>query len=67
MGWTYRKLNAQSTRSRRSSWKKLCRWLDRRHPQSIDSQLKADLDAWHIDDRIGRALADHQAGNTRSL
>jgi hypothetical protein len=42
-------------------------WLDQRHPQPIDAQLKADLDAGRIDDRINRALADHKAGNTQPL
>ena len=42
-------------------------WLDQRHPQPIDTQLKADLDAGRIDDRINRALADHKAGNTQPL
>ena len=42
-------------------------WLDQRHPQPIDAQLKADLDAGRIDDRINRALADHKAGNTEPL
>ena len=42
-------------------------WLDQRHPQPIDAQLKADLDAGRMDDRVNRALADHKAGNTRSL
>jgi hypothetical protein len=42
-------------------------WLDQRHPQLIDAQLKADLDAGRIDDRIHRALADHKAGNTQPL
>ena len=42
-------------------------WLDQRHPQPIDAQLKADLDAGRIDDRINRALADHKAGNTQAL
>ena len=45
----------------------LCVWLDKRHPQPIDAQLKADLDAGRIDDRIHRALADHKAGNTKPL
>jgi len=40
-------------------------WMDRNYP--IDVQLKADLDAGRIDDRITRALADHRAGATRSL
>ena len=42
-------------------------WLDQRHPQPIDAQLKADLNAGRIDDRINRALADHKAGNTQPL
>ncbi len=42
-------------------------WLDQRHPQLIDAQLRADLDAGRIDDRIHRALADHKAGNTQAL
>ncbi len=41
--------------------------LDQRHPQPIDAQLKADLDAGRIDNRINRALADHKAGNTQPL
>ena len=42
-------------------------WLEQHHPQPIDAQLKADLDAGRIDDRINRALADHKAGNTQPL
>ena len=42
-------------------------WLDQRHPQLIDVQLKADLDAGRIDDRINRALADHKGGSTQPL
>lgn len=42
-------------------------WLDQRHPQPIDAQLKADLDAGRIDNRINRALADHKVGNTQPL
>jgi len=42
-------------------------WLDQHCPQPIDAQLKADLDAGRIDDRINRALADHKAGNTQPL
>jgi hypothetical protein len=45
----------------------LCAWLDQRHPQLIDAQLKADLDAGRLDNRINRALADHKAGNTQPL
>ena len=45
----------------------LYEWLDQRHPQPIDAQLKADLDAGRIDDRIRRAVEDHKAGNTQSL
>jgi hypothetical protein len=43
------------------------RAIDTLTPQQIDSQLKADLDAGRIDDRICRALADHKAGNTQPL
>jgi hypothetical protein len=42
-------------------------WLDARHPQRIDAQLKADLDAGLIDQRINRAVADHKTGNTQPL
>jgi hypothetical protein len=42
-------------------------WLDHRHPQPSDAQLKSDLDAGRIDNRINRALADHKAGNTQLL
>jgi hypothetical protein len=42
-------------------------WLDQRYSQPIDAQLKADLEAGRIDDRLNRALADHKAGNTRPL
>ncbi len=45
----------------------LYRWLDQRYPQSIDTQLKADLEAGRIDNRINRALADQKAGNTQPL
>ncbi|HMD96074.1 MAG TPA: hypothetical protein VKM93_01920 [Terriglobia bacterium] len=34
-------------------------WLDQHCPQPVDAQLKADLDAGRIDDRINRAWADH--------
>jgi len=37
-------------------------WMDQNCP--IDVQLKTDLDAGRLDDRIARALADHRAGNT---
>jgi hypothetical protein len=42
-------------------------WFDQRHPQLIDAQLKSDLGAGRIDDRINRAVADHKAGNTQPL
>jgi len=42
-------------------------WLDRHCPQPIDAQLQADLGAGRIDDRISRAVADHQAGKTQLL
>jgi hypothetical protein len=42
-------------------------WLEQHHPQPIDAQLQADLDAGRIDDCINRALADHKAGNRQPL
>ena len=45
----------------------LHQWLDQRHPQQVDAQLKADLDAGRMDLRISRALADHKSGNTQPL
>lgn len=49
-------------------FEELRRWLDQySRPQPIDAQLKADLDAGRIDERINRALADHRAGNTKPL
>ncbi len=45
----------------------LSRWLDEHYPQPIDEQLKADLEAGRIDDRITRAMEDHKAGRTRHL
>jgi hypothetical protein len=40
-------------------------WMDENCP--IDVQLKTDLDAGRIDDRIARALSDHRAANTHPL
>ncbi len=40
-------------------------WMDRNCP--IDVQLKTDLEAGRIDDRIARALADHRVGETEPL
>jgi hypothetical protein len=46
----------------------LRRWFDQYHrPQPIDTQLKADLDAGKMDDRIRRAAVDHKTGRTQSL
>src|SRR6185437_2765590 len=40
----------------------LRQWFDQyNRPQPIDTQLKADLDAGRIDERIKRALSDHSA------
>jgi hypothetical protein len=50
-----------------SELEELCAWLDQYCPQPIDAQLKVDLDAGRIDDRINRALADQKAGNTQPL
>jgi len=40
-------------------------WMDQNSP--IDVQLKADLEAGRMDDRLARALADHHNGNTQPL
>lgn len=45
----------------------LYQWLDEHHPQRVDAQLEADLEAGLIDERITRALADHKAGRTEPL
>ena len=50
-----------------SELEELYAWLDGYCPQPIDTQLKADLEAGRIDDRINRALADHKSGNTQPL
>jgi hypothetical protein len=50
-----------------SELEELYAWLDQHCPHPIDVQLKADLDAGRLDDRIHRALADHKAGNTQPL
>lgn len=42
-------------------------WLDEHYPEPIDMQLKADLGAGRIDDRINRAIADHKVGRTQLL
>jgi hypothetical protein len=42
-------------------------WMDEHQPQPIDARLKADLDAGRMDARIGKSLAEHQAGRTRAL
>lgn len=42
-------------------------WLKQYGPHPIDVQLEADLAAGRIDDRIKRAIADHQAGETQPL
>jgi hypothetical protein len=42
-------------------------WLDEHYAQSIDAQLKADLEAGRMDERINRALADYKSGRTRPL
>jgi hypothetical protein len=42
-------------------------WLDQHCPQPIDAQIKSDLDAGRIDERINRALTDHKAGKIQPL
>jgi len=50
-----------------SELEELYAWLEQHCPQPIDAQLKADLEAGRIDDRINRVLADRKAGNTQPL
>ena len=46
----------------------LRRWFEQyHHPQPIDVQLEADLEAGKLDNRIRRAMADHKAGRTPPL
>jgi hypothetical protein len=45
----------------------LFRWFDQHYPQPIDEQLKTDLDAGRLDNRINRAVADHKGGRTQPL
>jgi hypothetical protein len=42
-------------------------WFDKHYPQLIDAQLKTDLDAGRLDNRINRAVTDHKAGRTQPL
>jgi len=42
-------------------------WLDEHYLQPSDRQLKGAIDAGCFDDRIGRAIADHEAGRTEPL
>jgi DNA-directed RNA polymerase specialized sigma24 family protein len=42
-------------------------WLDEHYLQPSDIQLKAAIDAGRFDDRIARAVADHNAGRTEPL
>ncbi len=42
-------------------------WMDEHTPQQADLQLKADLEAGHMDASIRRALSEHAAGETREL
>jgi hypothetical protein len=42
-------------------------WLDRQYLQSPDIQLKAAVDAGCFDERISRAVVDHNAGRTEPL
>jgi hypothetical protein len=42
-------------------------WLDQQYLQSPDMQLIAAIDAGRFDERISRAVADHEAGRTEPL
>ena len=63
----FKKSNTLSELFRHPSSRSCITWLDRHCPQPIDAQLKADLDAGGIDNRINRVLADHKAGRTQAL
>jgi hypothetical protein len=41
-------------------------WLDEQYLQPSDIQLKAAIDAGRFDERIARAVADHQARKNRT-
>lgn len=45
----------------------LYRWLDQRHPQSIDTRLPSDLAEGRLDEAIRRALDDEKAGRVQPL
>lgn len=60
-------MNGRSMLSHSIKGKNCFAWMDEHYPQPIDTQLKADLEAGRIDDRINRALADHKAGRTQLL
>jgi len=42
-------------------------WLDRRHPQAIDTRLADDLASGRLDAAIDAALKDEKNGRTRAL
>jgi len=44
----------------RAQVEELYLWLEEHHSQSIDAQLKADLEAGRLDDPINRALDELQ-------
>jgi hypothetical protein len=49
-------------------YKELLDWLgDYTLSQGVDAQLKADLDAGHMDDLIDRAVEEYKAGRTTPL
>jgi len=45
----------------------LCGWIDDHYPQPIDARINSALQSGHFDDRIQRALANQNAGSSRSL
>jgi len=42
-------------------------WLDRSHPQLIDTRLQSDLAAGRLDNAIQRALDEEKSGRVRPL
>ena len=42
-------------------------WLDRRHPQPIDTRIATDLAAGRLDNAIRRALDDDKNGRVQPL
>jgi hypothetical protein len=57
---------AISTLSQREQ-EEIYAWMDERYKRVVDAKLEQDLAAGIMDERIHQAMADHKAGNTRTL